>query len=72
MRYMGSKSRIAKKLIPHILKFRQPGQTWVEPFVGAGGMIQHVKGPRVGRDRDGCIVAFLNAIRDGWVPEPID
>jgi DNA adenine methylase len=71
MQYMGSKARVAKKLLEVMLPYRKPSQYWVEPFVGAGGMIQNVDNPRIGSDRDGCIVAFLNAIRDGWMPEPI-
>jgi DNA adenine methylase len=35
MKYMGSKNRIAKEILPIMLKER--GQrTWVEPFVGGG------------------------------------
>jgi len=34
MKYMGSKKRHAKELLPIILKDRQPGQWYVEPFVG--------------------------------------
>ena len=38
MKYMGSKNRIAKEILPIMLKER--GQrTWVEPFVGGGNMI---------------------------------
>jgi DNA adenine methylase len=72
LQYMGSKARIAKKLLEVMLPHRKPGQYWVEPFVGAGGMIQNVDGPRIGSDLDSCIVAFLKAVSYGWVPEPID
>lgn len=69
---MGSKGIISKKLLTEMLPHRKPGQTWVEPFVGSGGIIQHVTGKRIGGDVDECMVAFLNKIRDGWVPEPIN
>ena len=31
---MGSKNRIAKHILPIMLKYRTPEMTWVEPFVG--------------------------------------
>lgn len=34
MKYMGSKSRIAKYILPIILKDRKDGQYYVEPFCG--------------------------------------
>ena len=34
MKYMGSKNRIAKYILPIMLKDRKPNQYWVEPFVG--------------------------------------
>lgn len=41
MKYMGSKNRLAKEIMPIMLKER--GQrTWVEPFVGGGNMIDKV------------------------------
>ena len=49
MKYMGSKHRIAKEIMPIMLKER--GQrTWVEPFVGGGNMIDKVQGKRIGAD----------------------
>jgi len=36
MKYMGSKTRIAKYILPIMLKERKEGQVWVEPFVGGG------------------------------------
>jgi DNA adenine methylase len=41
MKYMGSKNRIAKYILPIMLKER--GQRiWVEPFVGGANMIDKV------------------------------
>ena len=43
MKYMGSKNRVAKEILPIMLKER--GQrTWVEPFVGGANMIDKVDG----------------------------
>ena len=40
---MGSKNRIAKQILPIMLKQRG-NRTWVEPFVGGGNMIDKVQG----------------------------
>ena len=42
MKYMGSKRRIAKYILPIMLEHRAPNQWWVEPFVGGGNMIDKV------------------------------
>ena len=42
MVYMGSKNRIAKEILPIILKDRVKGQWYVEPFVGGCNMIDKV------------------------------
>jgi len=44
MKYMGSKNRIAKHLLPIMLAERKPDQWWVEPFVGGANMIDKVEG----------------------------
>lgn len=49
MKYMGSKSRIAKEILPIMLKERGE-RTWVEPFVGGANMIDKVEGKRIGAD----------------------
>ena len=64
MNYMGSKRRIAKHILPIILSNRKPGQTWVEPFVGGGNMIDKVDGPRIGADANKCTIQALMSIRD--------
>jgi DNA adenine methylase len=48
MKYMGSKNRIAKYILPIMLAERKPDQWWVEPFVGGGNMIDKVDGNRIG------------------------
>ena len=65
---MGSKNRIAKHLLPIMLKEAEKhGITkWVEPFVGGGGMIDKVPNSfeRVGYDLNPHTVAALIGIRD--------
>ncbi len=67
MKYMGSKNRHAKELLPIILKDRQPGQWYVEPFVGGANMIDKVDGNRIGADSNEYVAALWKAISDGWV-----
>lgn len=68
MKYMGSKARIAKEILPIILKDRKPEQWYVEPFVGGANMIDKVKGKRIGNDYNEYIYELLIALRDGWQP----
>jgi len=68
MRYMGSKARIAKLILPIMLKDRKPDQYWVEPFVGGGNMIDKVTGLRVGADVQAEVIALFKAMQAGWVP----
>ena len=56
---MGSKNRIAKEILPIMLKER--GQrTWVEPFVGGANMIDKVQGKRIGADLNEYVIALLS------------
>lgn len=64
MKYMGSKNRIAKHILPIMLKYRKPDQYWVEPFVGGGNMIDKVDGKRIGADSDENTINALISIRD--------
>ena len=50
MKYMGSKRRVAKEILPIILKDRQLNQWYVEPFVGGGNLIENVSGHCIGAD----------------------
>tara|TARA_R110000823_G_C15823065_1_gene489459 strand:- start:98 stop:802 length:705 start_codon:yes stop_codon:yes gene_type:complete len=59
MKYMGSKNRIAKHLLPIMLENRNE-RTWVEPFVGGANMIDKVEGKRIGADLNEYVTALLN------------
>ena len=63
MKYMGSKNRIAKHLLPIMLENRN-GRTWVEPFVGGANMIDKVDGKRIGADLNEHLVKALYLVRD--------
>lgn len=68
MRYVGSKARFRKELLPIILADRDPDQHYVEPFAGGFNLICHVDGPRIGNDIDSDVVACMKAISEGWDP----
>ena len=64
MKYMGSKNRIAREILPIMLAERRPGQCWFEPFVGGGNMIDKVNSIRIGSDINPFVIDALKAIRD--------
>ena len=64
MKYMGSKNRIAKHILPIMLAERKPDQWWVEPFVGGANMIDKVDGKRIGADSNEFLIKALRLIRD--------
>ena len=68
MKYMGSKNRIAKHILPIMLsRAEEVGiTTWVEPFVGGANMIDKVPSnfKRVGYDINPHTIFALKDIRD--------
>ena len=68
MRYLGGKQRIAKHILPFLQSLREPGQVYVEPFVGAASIFCKMDGPKVGYDVVPELVELLEAVRDGWDP----
>ena len=68
MKYMGSKNRIAKFVLPIMIKeANEKGiTTWVEPFVGGANMIDKVPNnfQRIGIDYNAHTIEALIAIRD--------
>lgn len=68
MKYMGSKSRIAKHILPIILENRTEGQYYVEPFVGGANLIQFVDGNRIGSDINHYVIALLKEMQNGFIP----
>ncbi len=64
MKYQGSKRRIAKDILPLILKDRQPNQWYVEPFVGGANLIDKVEGNRIGSDINKYVIALLNEMKN--------
>jgi DNA adenine methylase len=67
MKYMGSKRRIAKEILPIILKDRRSDQWYVEPFVGGCNIIDKVDGNRIGADNNQYLIALCKEMqKDGF------
>jgi DNA adenine methylase len=64
MKYMGSKSRLVKDIVPLMLAYRQPDDVWVEPFVGGANVFSQVANPRLGSDANPYTIQALISIRD--------
>lgn len=63
MKYMGSKNRIAKEILPIILKNRKDGQWYVEPFVGGFNCIDKVDGNRIASDKNKYLIAMWSGLQ---------
>ena len=69
MKYMGSKARYAKEILPIILKNRKPEQWYIEPFAGGMNMIDKVQGNRIANDLSTPLIAMWKAlVYDNWQP----
>jgi len=69
MRYMGSKARHAKHIIPFLMDGHDQSKPYIEPFVGGGNMIDKVPADiRWGSDTAEYAIALLDALSKGWVP----
>lgn len=71
MKYQGSKRRLAKDIIPILIKDRKPGQYFVEPFCGSCSIIQELENPRIAADSNYYLVELLKWVQKGWVPPDI-
>lgn len=71
VKYMGSKSRIAKYLVPIIQKCIDDNNIkyYYEPFVGGANIIDKIKcQKRYGYDSNEYLIAFWNELQKGWNP----
>ena len=69
MKYMGSKRRIAKDILPIILKNRMPEQFYIEPFCGGCNTIELVEGNRIANDYNEYVAEMWNAlVNKNWQP----
>lgn len=63
MKYMGSKRRIAKEILPIILKDRKEGQVFYDLFVGGGNLLDKVEGKRVANDNNNYLIALFKEMQ---------
>jgi DNA adenine methylase len=71
MKYMGSKARFSKEILPIILKDRRPDQWYVEPFAGGMNMICEVGGKRIANDIHYHLIQMWKELVVGWIPKKI-
>ena len=72
MKYMGSKARFAKEILPIILKDRKPEQWYIEPFAGGMNTICEVQGNRIANDIHKYLIEMWKELCNGWIPEKIN
>lgn len=71
MRYQGSKSKIAKEIIPIITKNLSNDKWYVEPFMGGCNTFALVDTPKkIGNDFNKYVVEMWNAFKNGKKPIP--
>ena len=69
MKYMGSKARFAKHILPIVLEGRTKEQTYVEPFAGGMNVIDKVEGKRIANDIHTELIEMWKAlVCDNWKP----
>ena len=68
MQYLGGKYRSAKEIIAVVLADREPGQWYVEPFLGGCNVLPHVTGPRLACEIRPELVELYLAVANGWKP----
>ena len=65
MKYMGSKARFTKEILPIILKDRKPEQWYVEPFAGGMNVICEVGGKRIANDNNYYLIETWKGLANG-------
>ena len=68
IKYMGSKSRIAKYIVPIIQKYIDENKSafYLEPFVGGANVIDKIKCPnKFGSDKNKYLIALLKHVQSG-------
>ena len=68
MKYMGSKAKYAKYILPIILKDRKENQWYIEPFCGGCNIIDKVDGARIANDINKNLIEMFKLLQIGWSP----
>jgi DNA adenine methylase len=64
MKFMGSKARFAKEILPIILKDRKPNQWFVDLFCGGCNLLDKVDGRRIGNDKNNYLIAMWKGLQE--------
>ena len=64
MKYMGSKNRIAKDILPIMLENRDADDYFVDIFAGGMNLVDKVEGKRVANDKNKYLIAMWEGLRD--------
>lgn len=72
MKYIGSKNRIAKDIVPIIQSYVNKTQKYFEPFVGGGNIIDKIKAEKkIGYDIHPYLIALLKQAQKDYSVFPI-
>jgi len=64
MKFMGSKARFAKEILPIILKDRKEDQWFVDLFCGGANLLDKVGGKRIGNDKNKYLIALWKGLQE--------
>jgi DNA adenine methylase len=69
VKYIGSKSKLAKYIIPFIEPYLEGSCGYIEPFVGGANLIDKISGiTKIGADGNKYLIAMWKALQNGWLP----
>jgi DNA adenine methylase len=72
IKYVGSKARILKHILPTIQQYADAASAYVEPFVGGANVICKVKHNRKWEnDNHPNLILLLRSIANGWIPPTV-
>lgn len=60
MQYLGGKSKIRKEVSKFLETVRKDNQTYFEPFVGGGWILQEMSGKRIASDGNKALITMYN------------
>lgn len=63
--YQGGKARLRKDIVEVLNKYREPGQVYVEPFLGGCNILPYMDNPRIGSEIEESLILLYQHIRDG-------
>jgi len=65
---MGSKDRLAHKIVPILLSYKKSNEVFVDMFCGGLGITDKLNGPRIAVDANRYLIALWQQLQCGWVP----